>query len=151
MSLAQLGCNPEQVDDEAQFALGTEGQKGSKVFTYLQANGAVAKGAACAVSGEGQARPANTNIADASFPLRVAQVAIGDDKFGWFQKEGAGQVLVAANCIAEKQLSTTAASGVLDDADTAGRISGLQLTANGPGQQGLADCWMIDPRIDIIQ
>ena len=152
MSYGFLGCNPEETwDDEALApAVGTVGPVGDKEFVLVKAGAAIGQYDACVLRREGEAVGVTSAIADQSYPLGVPQVAIANGSFGWAQIKGAGRVNVEASCAADAPLSTTATAGRLDDADAAGRIGGMMLTAARDATAGDAPMWCFDPRLDIL-
>lgn len=152
MSFGFLGCNPEQTWANRHDApeVGTTGGVGEAEYVVVRADGAIDAGEACIIHKTGEAQPVTTTIADDSYPLCIPQVDIGDNEYGWGLVKGAGQLQVGASCAANTSLATTATAGQLDDADTAGRVGGLQLTSARSSSAGLAPCWAYHPRLDIL-
>ncbi len=150
MSFAFLGCNPQQVDDTAKQVLGTEALAGDSTYVYIRAKGAVSKGAACIITDEFDADEVTTALADDSYPMCIPQTAIADDKFGWGLIIGKGELEVGNACAANTSLSTTTTAGRLDDADSAGRVSGLMTTVAATSAGELVGCNAYRPRLDIL-
>jgi hypothetical protein len=127
------------------FALGTVGgvmdaSAGYQEFVYGRAAGAVTgAGYACVeVTGFDFALATVTTTAPGSsgFGTRVgvAQVALADNEYGWFQVYGKGSLRTLASAAKGTRLNSTATGGALDDDGTAGSeaIFGVVLgTATG--------------------
>ena len=152
MAFGFLGCNPEQTWDKASDApaLGTTSVAGDNTYVLVQADGDVSAGAFCIVTKHFEVDEATTTLADDSYPCCIPQVAIDDDEFGWGLIEGTGMVEVNTNCAADVSLATTGTAGRIDDADTAGRLSGIMLTTARGGSAGLAPMSCFRPRLDIL-
>jgi hypothetical protein len=70
----------------------------------------------------------------------VAPVAFAANDYGWVQVKGTCPVRVAASCLADVRLNTTAVAGQIDDDGTAGAIEvvGITLTVANGGVAGNA-------------
>ena len=158
MAFTFMGCNPEETWADAALAppVGTVGTKGDDEYVLVKAKGAITQYDCCIITGKGEADQATSALADDSYPLCVPQVAIADDNYGWGLIKGDGRVNAANSCAADTSLSTTANAGIVDDADTAGRISGMMLTSaqvadrTAQGANLWAPMWCFNPRLDIL-
>jgi hypothetical protein len=143
------------------FRLGTVGgyddpDNGYQEFVYGRANGAVtAAGYACVeATGFDFAMASTTTTAPGAsgFGSRigVAQAALADNQYGWFQIYGKGSVRTLASAAKGTRLNTTATVGALDDDGTAGSeaIVGIVLgTATGGAEATNADAMLAYPTV----
>jgi hypothetical protein len=143
------------------FRLGTVGgyddpTNGYQEFVYGRASGAVtAAGYACVeATGFDFAMASTTTTAPGAsgFGTRVgvAQAALADNEYGWFQIFGKGSVRTLASAAKGTRLNTTATAGALDDDGTAGSeaIFGLVLgTATGGAEATNADAMLAYPTV----
>ena len=155
MSLAALGCNPNQSEadlaDMGGLALGTLAfSPDGGIYTLIKADGAISAGAVCLIKGDWEADEITTALGAETHTLCVPQVAIANNAYGWGLVWGNGMVEAAASCGASAHLSTTDTAGRLDDADTAGRVNGIQLKTARPASAGLAPAYVAWPKIDIL-
>lgn len=143
------------------FRLGTIGgyddpTNGYQEFVYGRAAGAVtAAGYACVeATGFDFAMASTTTTAPGAsgFGSRigVAQAALADNEYGWFQVFGKGSVRTLASAAKGTRLNTTATAGALDDDATAGSeaIFGIVLgTATGGAEATNADAVLAYPTV----
>ena len=113
---------------------------GYQQFVYGRANGAITGlGYACVeLTGFDFAmiNVTQTTPGTAGFGSRVAvaQAALADNEYGWFQVYGKGSLRTLASCAKGTRLNTTGTDGALDDDATAGSeaVFGIVLgTATG--------------------
>lgn len=134
-----LGVSFSSVSTTAGFDLGKELLGGDgNTYVYVQASGAVAAYAACALEETHEVRELTTTISGAQpTTVVVPQVALADNEYGWAVKRGdAFSVLAAASCAADVKVYTTATAGVIDDTSSShDLIQGLRLTAANGGSQ----------------
>lgn len=143
------------------FRLGTIGgfddpTNGYQEFIYGRAAGAVtAAGYACVeATGFDFAMATTTTTAPGAsgFGSRVgvAQAALADNEYGWFQIFGKGSVRTLASAAKGTRLNSTANGGALDDDGTAGSeaIFGIVLgTATGGAEATNADAILAYPTV----
>lgn len=143
------------------FRLGTVGgyddpTNGYQEFVYGRANGAItAVGYVCVeATGFDFVMASTTSTAPgAQGPgsrIGVAQAALADNQYGWFQIYGKGSVRTLASAAKGTQLNTTATNGALDDDATAGAevINGIVLgTATGGAEATNADAILCYPSV----
>jgi hypothetical protein len=143
------------------FRLGTVGgydhpTKGYQEFVYGRANGAVTgAGFVCLeVTGfDFVMATVTTSAPGSSGPgsrAAVAQAAMADNEYGWFQIYGKGTVRTSASAAKGTQLNTTATGGQLDDDATAGAevINGVVLlTASGGAAESNTDAVLTYPSV----
>jgi len=127
------------------FRLGTLGGyddpvNGYQEFIYGRANGAITGAGYVCVEATGfdfqLISVTATTPGTAGFGSRVgvAQVALADNQYGWFQVYGKGSVRTLASAAKGTRLNTTSTDGALDDDATAGSeaVFGIVLgTATG--------------------
>ena len=124
-----IGVNLTGYDSTAQFARGTQvlGTDGS-LFEYVNTLSAIAEGNAVGIDESGNASNLTTTLAATVKKAGVAQISIAVSSFGWVQRSGKLNVKVAASCVMDVLLFTTATAGVLDDATISGAVlPGLNL------------------------
>lgn len=145
------------------FRLGTIGgyddpSNGYQEFVYGRANGAVtAAGYVCVeATGFDFALASTTSTAPGAsgFGSRVgvAQAALADNEYGWFQIYGKGSVRTLASAAKGTRLNSTATNGALDDDGTAGSeaINGIVLgTATGGAEATNADAILVYPTVGV--
>lgn len=115
------------------FAVGTYMRgTGDTEFIFVKASAAIAAGDVCQIT---TSTFAATGITTTNGLLGnlvgVAQVAIASGAYGWLQRAGkCDNISVAASCVQNVQLATTATAGTLDDAVTTGlkNVSGIVIT-----------------------
>lgn len=138
-----LGINPNEVaaaTSNGDFKLGTlagydHPTLGYQEFIYGRANGAVTgAGFVCVESAGFDFQMINSTNASAGAQghgsrVAVAQAALADNQFGWFQVYGRGSVRTLASAALGTRLNTTATAGALDDDGTAAAevINGITL------------------------
>ena len=125
-------------DTSAQFAVGTAvnlNDGGQAV--YVQAASTISTYAAVAVLANNTAVPVTTTNAATSKRIGFAQVSIASGSYGWVQTGGVPVVNLAASCLPNVPLFTTATAGVLDDATVSGNgvglVVGIVATATASG------------------
>jgi hypothetical protein len=125
-------------DTTAQFATGTTvnlNDGGQAV--YVQAASTVSTYAAVAVLSNNTVVPVTTTNAATSKRIGFAQTSIASGSYGWVQTGGVPVVNLAASCLPNVPLFTTATAGVLDDATVSGNgvglVVGIVATATASG------------------
>lgn len=108
---------------------------GDSEFVFVKAGATINLGDCCVITSTTQiANPATTTLALKGLQVGFAQVAIANGAFGWLQRSGAcANINVAASCVQNVLLYTTAVAGVLDDAVTTGTILGAVITTTVTG------------------
>jgi hypothetical protein len=156
MGQATIGLSRDQVvaaTGTPAYRLGSVGgydhpTLGYQEFVYGRANGAVTGlGYACVeLTGFDfvMATVTQTTAGTAGFGTRVgvAQAALADNEYGWFQIFGKGSLRTLASAAKGTRLNTTATGGALDDDATAGSeaVFGVVLgTATGGAEATNAD------------
>jgi len=161
MSSAVIGIDKTQVTGAsavAAFRLGTVGgyddpTLGYQEFIYGRADGAVTGAGfvcvevttAASANALDMAMITTTNTAAGQnghgSRVAVAQAALADNEFGWFQIYGKGSLRTAAAAAKGTRLNTTATSGAVDDDATASSraINGIVLGAATVGAATSAD------------
>jgi hypothetical protein len=84
--------------------------------------------------------------------VAVAQAALADNEYGWFQIYGKGSVRTAASAAIGTRLNTTATGGQVDDDGTASseQIVGMVLmTATGGSAATNADAMLTHPVVSV--
>lgn len=164
MGQAIIGISKDAITSAtgtAAFRLGTVGgyddpTNGYQEFVYGRANGAVTgAGYACVeATGFDFALVTTTTTAPGAsgFGARVgvAQAALADNEYGWFQIFGKGSVRTLASAAKGTRLNSTATGGALDDDGTAGSeaIFGIVLgTATGGAEATNADAILAYPTV----
>lgn len=122
--------------------------QGPKAYMYVKAAaaGITGDGYVCIVNPATKVATMVTDTLSApgagqGFPLGVARAAIGANGYGWVQVFGVGTVRCLTLAAVGTQLTTSATSGTLDDATTAGLevAEGITLTtAAGGGTENVA-------------
>jgi hypothetical protein len=143
------------------FRLGTiaglDTADGYKEYIYGRAAGAITAAGYVCVEATGfdfaMATVTNTAPGQSGYGSRIAiaQNAMADNQFGWFQIYGKGSVRTLASAAKGTQLNSTATAGVLDDDATTGAeaISGIVLgTATGGAEATNADAYLTYPAVD---
>jgi hypothetical protein len=164
MASAVIGISKDQVTAATatpEFRLGTVGgyddpSVGYQEFVYGRANGAVTAVGYVCVEETGfdyaMINTTKTTAGTAGFGSRVgvAQAALSDNQYGWFQIYGKGSVRTLASAAKGTRLNTTATDGALDDDGTAGSeaIFGVVLgTATGASAATNADAYLTYPSV----
>jgi hypothetical protein len=143
------------------FRLGTVGgyddpTNGYQEFVYGRANGAVTGLGYVCVEATGfdfqMISVTATTPGTAGFGSRVgvAQAALADNQYGWFQIFGKGSVRTLASAAKGTRLNTTSTDGALDDDATAGSeaVFGVVLgTATGAAAATNADAMLAYPTV----
>lgn len=113
-----IGANLRQVDDTAQYALGSvvNLDDGGQAMYVKSSASALSTYAAVFVQANGIATMTTTALASLNARVGFAQVSIGTSKYGWVQLGGQVLVNCAAQCQDNVPLFTTTTPGVLDDA-----------------------------------
>lgn len=125
-------------DTTAQFATGTTVNlnDGGQAM-YVQAASELSQYAAVAVLANNTAVMVTTTNAATSKRVGFAQVSIASGQYGWVQTGGVPVVKLAASCLPNVPLFTTATAGVLDDATVSGNgvglVVGIVATATASG------------------
>lgn len=128
-----LGIGLNDSDTVQQVPLGTvvDTSDGGRAV-YCIASGAVSAYSACGINEDFDVYMLTTALAVQSDRVGFPQVAIAAGSYGWAHLNGSNiKVRTKASAVADAQLYTTASSGVLDDASSAGalKIDGLVLVA----------------------
>lgn len=89
-----------------------------------------------------EAVPMTKALADAGHMLGVAQVGVADNDFFWLALSGSDiGCLVAASCLQDVPLFTTATAGVADDLATSqSRLEGVKIVTTVGGAQDSSEC-----------
>lgn len=164
MGQVVIGINPTHIEaatDVPEYRLGSMGgyddpSLGYQEFVYGRANGAVTgKGYACVeLTGFdfALATVTQTTAGTAGFGTRigVAQAALADNEYGWFQVYGKGTLRTLASAAKGTRLNTTVTGGALDDDAGVGSeaIFGVVLmTASGGAAESNVDAMMTHPSV----
>ncbi len=143
----QMGINATARTDAPEFDGMTLGANitddGTKVYQYIQADGAIANGALVAIKRD-QGSTAAPGANDDVTTFGVATAAFADDKYGWVQVWGDSAVRAAASCTAYELLWTHADGDVDDDTSTnAEKLAGIVLTEdNDTTDHAIVPCWL---------
>ena len=104
---------------------------------YVQAASTVSQYMAVAVLSDNTAVPITTTNAATSKRVGFAQASIASGYYGWVQTGGVPVVKLAASCLPNVPLFTTATAGTLDDATVSGNgvglVVGIVATATASG------------------
>ncbi|TXH12209.1 MAG: hypothetical protein E6R03_13330 [Hyphomicrobiaceae bacterium] len=166
MSGAIIGILPSQVTAATAipaYRLGTRGgydhpTLGRQEFVYGRANGAITGlGYVCleATGFDFVLATTTTSAPGSSGPgsrVGVAQAALADNEYGWFQVYGKGSIRTLASAAKGTRLNTTATGGAVDDDGTAGAesITGLVImTASGGAAETNADGMICEPVVGV--
>lgn len=110
---------------------------GESEYIFVKASAAIALGDVCQITSTTAAATGITTTNGLLGSLvGVAQVAIASGAYGWLQRAGAcANINVAASCVQNVQLATTATAGTIDDAVTTGlkNINGIIITTTVTG------------------
>lgn len=164
MAQAIIGISKDAITaatGTAAFRLGTVGgyddpTNGYQEFVYGRASGAVTGAGYVCVEATGfdfLMASTTTTAPGQQGPgsrIGVAQAALADNEYGWFQVYGKGSVRTLASAAKGTKLNTTATAGALDDDATAGAetIDGLVLgTATGGAEATNADAILSYPAV----
>ena len=133
-----IGVSLGYADTSASFNLGTAvnlDDGGQAV--YVQAASEISQYAAVAVRSDNKAVMITTTNAATTKRTGFAQVSIASGSYGWVQTGGVPVVKLAASCLPNVPLFTTATAGVLDDATVSGNgvglVVGIVATATASG------------------
>jgi hypothetical protein len=133
-----IGVALGYADTTQQFNLGTcvNLDDGGQAI-YVQAASTVSQYMAVAVLANNTAVPITTTNAATSKRFAVAQASIASGSYGWVQSGGVARVNLAASCLPNVPLFTTATAGTLDDATVSGNgvglVVGIVATATASG------------------
>ena len=161
---AVIGINPTEIvaaTGVPSFKLGTCGAYdhptlGHQEFVYGRANGAITGAGYVCLEATGfdfVMATTTTSAPGAQGPgsrVGVAQAALLDNQYGWFQVYGKGGVRTSASAAIGTRLNTTATGGQVDDDGTAGAepINGMTLmTATGGAAAVNADAMLSYPTV----
>lgn len=164
MGQALIGISPALIAGASavpDFRLGTVAgydhpDKGYQEFVYGRAAGAITGAGYVCVEATGfdfAMATTTTTAPGASGPgsrVGVAQAALADNEYGWFQIYGKGDVRTLASAAKGTQLNSTATGGALDDDATAGAevINGIVLgTATGGAAATNSDGYLSYPTV----
>ena len=163
MGNVNIGVNPTQVwaatavpEYRLGHVVGVDSSSGKKEFVFGRAKGAVtAAGYACTEETGfdfAMASVTTTTAGTAGFGTRVAvaQAALADNEYGWFQIYGKGSIRTLASTAKGTRLNTTGTAGAVDDDATSGseQINGLVLgTATGGAEATNADAILSYPSV----
>ena len=104
---------------------------------YVQAASEISQYAAVAVQSNNKAVMITTTNAATTKRIGFAQVSIASGSYGWVQTGGVPVVKLAASCLPNVPLFTTATAGTLDDATVSGNgvglVVGIVATATASG------------------
>ena len=166
MSGSIIGIQPSEITAATAvpaFKLGTRGcydhpTLGTQEFVYGRANGAVTGlGYVCVEQtgfdfGMADLTATTPGTAGPGSRVGVAQAALADNQYGWFQVYGKGSVRTLASAAKGTRLNTTSTAGAVDDDGTAGSesIIGLVImTATGGVAATNADGMLVYPVVGI--
>lgn len=125
--------DPTRVTTSAEFSLHTKANHdGVNEYVYLQASGAIESGDVCIIDRGGQAVPVTTSLVPSNdgSGLGVAQQAVADNSYAWFQVYGpCATIRTNASVTEGGGLHTTSSTGRVDDADSTGNIHGIRIEA----------------------
>lgn len=133
---------------ESSTALHAVGQRANfgtpNEYIYVKAAAAITQYAACTIDESYNATMVTDTLsapgAGQGKLVCVPQIAMTSGYYGWALVLGTGKVLGAASCVKFTQLTTSATSGVLDDATTSGLevVEGLTLSETLTGAAAAA-------------
>lgn len=131
VDLTQLGIGSSTAEKLIPaFAVGTKVKCNDGIYQYIKASGTVAINDMVKISNTFTAASGTTTLLPSTEPAKVGvanQVAFIVNQYGWvFVGPGLVTVNVAASCVQDVKLYTTATAGVVDDAATT-LINGLKL------------------------
>ena len=136
---ALIGVALNNTDSSPSFAVGTTvnlNDGGQAV--YVQASSDVSQYAAVSVRVDNTVVPITTTNSANSKVVGFAQASIASAYYGWVQIGGKPVVKLAASCLPNVPLYTTATAGVLDDAVVSGGlVAGLVATVTASGATSL--------------
>ena len=142
-STSIVGQDFLKVTEDQEQPLGTivDGANGN-TYIYVQANGTITAGMACALTENGEVTPLTSTLSGA-IPTAVVfpQAAMTDNYFGYAVKAGLSfNVAALANCAIDVLLYTSATAGSVDDASTNhDKISGLRINVAPGGSAGVVN------------
>ena len=151
MSLAALGCNPEDhganLSDIGGHALGTLAfSPAGGIYVAIRANGAITANVACALSPSFDVATVNTGDPQGT-SYCVPQVGLADNDYGWALIAGRGQVrTTGAVTEADGRAASIQANGVMEDRDGTDDIAGFLLTANTATGTRNNGCFLMFPK-----
>lgn len=166
MSEAIIGLAASKVTGASavpEFRLGSRGgydhpTYGYQEFVYGRANGAVTDAGYVCVELTGfdfaliTVTQTTAGTAGHGSRVGVAQAALADNEYGWFQVYGKGSVRTLASAAKGTRLNDTATGGALDDDATAGSeaINGIVLgTATGGAAATNTDAVIVYPTVGV--
>ncbi len=136
MTLAALGCNPEETlakdkwEDKGLPPLGTLAYSpGKGMFIACQADGAIAAGDLVQIEAGYQIDQMTTSSA-AGVQGGVAPVAMVDDAYGWVQVFGDAMVRATAAAVTASNYGTVGGNGQVVTGSTTDTISGITYEAD---------------------
>lgn len=154
------GILPTKVDASPCFRLGAyaelDGADGTRGFVYGQARGAITGlGYVCVAQTSfdfAMISVTETTAGTSGFGsvVAVAQAALADNEYGWFQVLGKASVRTLASAAKGTRLNTTATNGAVDDDGGVGSeaIFGMVLgTATGGAEATNADGYLTFPTV----
>lgn len=163
---AIIGISPADITTSsagAAFRLGTRGgydhpTNGYQEFIYGRADGAITgAGYVCVEATGNDWKMATVTVTTPGTQgpgsrVGVAQAAIADNGFGWFQVFGKGSIRTLASAAKGTRLNSTATAGCLDDDGTAGAesiIGAVLYTATGGAEATNTDGMLSYPVVGI--
>lgn len=132
------------------FAVGnTHEDFDGKEYTYIQASAIITgDGYVVQLDSAYTATMITTTNALPNYRIGIARVAFAANEFGWVQTRGPSDIRVAASCVKDVALNTTAVAGVLDDAATT-VVEGLTITVTATGAANTAGIMIGYPAVAI--
>jgi|OM-RGC.v1.023555897 hypothetical protein len=130
------GFDPEAVDDEAQFPVGTVVAHKGKFLMYILADENIGANKWCVVNDfEDYTTEAldTTSDANVGFPVGVMEYALADTKYGWLTIYGTVEASCLVSCADQVPLYATATAGSADDAAGGVEIDGAVSLDTEPG------------------
>lgn len=166
MSGAIIGIGPADIVSATgtpAFRLGTRGghnhpTNGYQEFVYGRANGAVTAAGYVCVEQTGfdfgmiSVTATTPGTAGPGSRVGVAQAALADNEYGWFQVYGKGSVRTLASAAKGTRLNSTATNGALDDDGGVGSESVLGVvlgTATGGAEATNSDAMLTYPVVGL--
>lgn len=140
------GVRLEETSLIALHDIGTEHQVEGKMYRYGRASETLTAGQLCIEVTAGYQRATTSRIDITPWVAGVPQIDIPNGSYGWFQRLGAMQVLVGANCIANTPVYSTGTVGMVDDNATSTiLIKGLRNVAVVGGVNAVSPCVAVSP------
>ena len=151
MSLAALGCDPEQTWTEADgtdgpgIGLGTIGYSpDGGMYLCVQAKAAISQYDACVLQDTFRANPLTTTNGDIGATVCFPQVAMANHSYGWGLVAGKGRVNTDGTGAANESMGTSGTAGQIHGS-TSNVLGGMHLTKADGASNG--ECIVMFPTI----